>query len=48
MYFYDLIPLGRILSRFSKDLGGLDAELPFNCYEVIESSCIVSLLGSYI
>ncbi|XP_063922502.1 multidrug resistance-associated protein 1 isoform X5 [Zophobas morio] len=41
MSFFELIPVGRILSRFSRDLGGLDEELPFNCYEVIESSCIV-------
>lgn len=46
MTFFDLIPLGRILSRFSKEIGGLDEELPFNCYEVVESTCIVSCFGS--
>jgi ABC-type multidrug transport system fused ATPase/permease subunit len=54
MSFFELIPIGRVLSRFSRDLGGLDEELPFSCYEVIESSCIVSvsamsfLFSSYI
>ncbi|XP_015838719.2 multidrug resistance-associated protein 1 isoform X5 [Tribolium castaneum] len=41
MSFFELVPVGRILSRFSKDLSGVDEELPFNCYEVIESTCIV-------
>lgn len=41
-HFFDLIPIGRILSRFSTDLSTLDCELNFNVYEVIESTCIVS------
>lgn len=52
MQFFDLIPTGRVLCRFSKDVCTLDEELPFNVYEVIESGCVVcpdiSLMGSYI
>ncbi|KAK9886061.1 hypothetical protein WA026_014843, partial [Henosepilachna vigintioctopunctata] len=40
--FFDCVPVGRVLSRFSKDIRSVDEELPFNCYEVVESSCIVS------
>lgn len=49
MTFFEFIPVGRIISRLSKDLDGLDTELPFNCYEVIESGFIVSCFcSSYI
>lgn len=41
--FFDCVPVGRIISRFSKDIRAIDEELPYNCYEFIESSCIVSL-----
>ncbi|KAJ8967485.1 hypothetical protein NQ314_002799 [Rhamnusium bicolor] len=44
MYFFEIFPVGRILSRFSKDLSDVDVELPFNCYEVIESSFIVKFM----
>lgn len=41
MHFFDLIPTGRILCRFSKDICTVDTELNFNFYEVIESGCVV-------
>lgn len=42
IFFFEMYPLGRILSRFSKDILDIDIELPLNCYEVIESGLIVS------
>ncbi|XP_044754617.1 multidrug resistance-associated protein 1 isoform X4 [Coccinella septempunctata] len=39
--FFDCVPIGRIISRFSKDIRAIDEELPYNCYEFVESSCIV-------
>ncbi|CAH0555480.1 unnamed protein product [Brassicogethes aeneus] len=38
---FEMFPIGRILSRFSKDLLDIDTDLPFNCYEVIEASFII-------
>lgn len=43
MHTFEVYPIGRILSRFTKDMLDIDTELPFNCYEVLESSLIVSL-----
>lgn len=42
LYFFEIRPLGRIVNRFSKDITDIDVELPYNCYEVIESGLIVS------
>lgn len=44
MHFFELIPVGRILCRFSKDICTLDTELNFNLYEVIESGCVVCVI----
>lgn len=44
MYFFEIRPIGRIVSRLSKDITDIDTELPFNCYEVIESGLIVSFV----
>lgn len=41
MHFYESIPTGRIITRLSKDIESIDDELPFNVYEVIESTCLV-------
>lgn len=41
VHFFELIPIGRILCRFSRDICILDTELNFNVYEVIESGCVV-------
>lgn len=44
MQFFELIPVGRILCRFSRDICALDTELNFNVYEVIESGCVVCVI----
>lgn len=41
MQFFDILPVGRVLCRFSKDVCTIDEELSFNLYEVIESGCVV-------
>lgn len=41
MQFFEFVPVGRLLVRFSKDVCTLDEELNMNVYEVIESGCIV-------
>ena len=38
MYFYDTNPSGRILNRFSKDIGFLDEQLPITFYDFWQSS----------
>ncbi|XP_006608778.1 probable multidrug resistance-associated protein lethal(2)03659 isoform X2 [Apis dorsata] len=35
MYFYNTNPAGRILNRFSKDIGIIDKKLPFTMFDVI-------------
>ncbi|XP_033333867.2 putative multidrug resistance-associated protein lethal(2)03659 [Megalopta genalis] len=35
MYFYNVNPAGRILNRFSKDIGMIDKHLPFTMMDVI-------------
>lgn len=40
-HFFDYVPIGRILSRFSIDISTVDQEVNFNLYETIESGCVV-------
>ncbi|XP_033349715.1 probable multidrug resistance-associated protein lethal(2)03659 isoform X1 [Bombus vosnesenskii] len=35
MYFYNTNPAGRILNRFSKDIGIIDKKMPFTMFDVI-------------
>ncbi|KAF7277950.1 hypothetical protein GWI33_009066 [Rhynchophorus ferrugineus] len=48
LYFFEVKPIGRVLARFSKDLGDIDVELPLNCYEVIESGLIVTIMSVFL
>lgn len=41
--FFTNVPIGRAITRFSTDVTVVDEELNMNCYEVIESGCIVRL-----
>ena len=34
--FFDLNPLGRIMNRFSKDIGLLDEQIPWAVYDFLE------------
>jgi ABC-type multidrug transport system fused ATPase/permease subunit len=38
--FFDTTPSGRIISKFSNDLGVLDDTLPYILLEVLEGLCI--------
>lgn len=35
LQFFEVTPVGRILSRFSKDIDVLDTSLPFECADMI-------------
>ncbi|KAH1009382.1 hypothetical protein HUJ04_001743 [Dendroctonus ponderosae] len=48
LYFFEIRPLGRIVSRFSKDITDIDVELPYNCYEGIESGLIVTVFSVFL
>merc|ERR1719450_1231813 len=39
--FFDVVPTGRILNRFSKDLDSLDAQLPEFMFDFLQSSAYV-------
>jgi len=38
--FFDLNPLGRIMNRFSKDVGLLDEQIPWAVYDFLEVSAV--------
>ncbi|RUS69049.1 hypothetical protein EGW08_023192, partial [Elysia chlorotica] len=40
MAFFDTNPVGRVLNRFSKDIGQIDDRLPWTMFEVIQSSLL--------
>ncbi|VEN55208.1 unnamed protein product [Callosobruchus maculatus] len=51
MYFHDIIPIGSIINRFSKDLTVIDEQLPFVVYDLLEilfSFCGVVILLAYV
>ena len=41
MQFFDTTPLGRIVSRFSRDIGCVDDELHYSTSGSVESVCLV-------
>ncbi|KAF9171232.1 hypothetical protein BGX21_008399 [Mortierella sp. AD011] len=44
MSFFDSTPQGRVLNRFSSDVGGIDESIPFSLLQTI--ACLFSLIGS--
>ncbi|GBP60470.1 Multidrug resistance-associated protein 1 [Eumeta japonica] len=44
LHFYDVTPIGRIVSRFSKDVDVLDTSLPFQASDVVY--CTFEVLGT--
>ncbi|CAL7944629.1 unnamed protein product [Xylocopa violacea] len=46
MYFYNTNPAGRILNRFSKDIGVIDKKLPFTMFDVI--TMVLNLTGTVV
>src|SRR3546814_5003571 len=44
--FYDANPLGRVLNRFSKDLGFLDDKLPETWFDFLQ--CLLMVIGSIV
>ncbi|XP_076749190.1 putative multidrug resistance-associated protein lethal(2)03659 [Xylocopa sonorina] len=46
MYFYNTNPAGRILNRFSKDIGIIDKMLPFTMYDV--TIMFLTLMGTIV
>lgn len=41
MYFYNNNPSGRILNRFSKDIGSIDVQLPIAMMDCLVVSCAI-------
>lgn len=47
MFFYNENPSGRILNRFSKDIGNIDVQLPIAMMDCLVVSCAIIFLLFY-
>ena len=47
--FFDLNPLGRIMNRFSKDIGVLDESIPWTIYDFmhVRYDCVLELTKEF-